>query len=84
MQTYKRGQKKYGQTIVFAVNVLHAITLSTLFNKAGITADYVVCDIKDAVTGVTISREDNDRKIKAYQIMVYDRTRVINARSTVS
>ncbi|MBP3887302.1 MAG: DEAD/DEAH box helicase family protein [Cellulosilyticum sp.] len=67
VQTYKKGQKKYGQTIVFAVNVLHAITLSALFNKAGITADYVVSDIKDAITGVTISREDNERKIKAYQ-----------------
>lgn len=67
VETYCAKQKEYGQTIVFAVNVLHAIQLSALFNKAGIKSDYVVSDIKDSVTGVTISRKDNDRKLAAYR-----------------
>lgn len=67
VNTYLSKQKDYGQTIVFAVNVVHAIQLSTLFNKAGIKADYVVSDIRDLITGVTISRKDNERKLAAYR-----------------
>lgn len=67
VDTYLAKKKEYGQTIVFAVNVVHAIQLSALFNKAGIKTDYVVSDIKDSVTGVTISRKENDRKLAAYR-----------------
>ena len=67
VETYKEKQDEYGQTIVFAVNVIHAIQLSALFNKAGIKSDFVVSDIRDGVTGVTVSREDNERKIEAYR-----------------
>lgn len=67
VDTYKKGQKKYGQTIVFAVNVDHAIALNSQFRKAGIASDYVVSSIRDMATGVTISREDNERKEQAYR-----------------
>ena len=67
VETYKEKQDEYGQTIVFAVNVIHAIQLSALFNKAGIKSDFVVSDIRDSVTGVTVSREDNERKLEAYR-----------------
>ena len=67
VDTYKKGQAKYGQTIVFAVDVNHAIALNTQFRKAGIASDYVVSSIRDAATGVTISREDNERKEQAYR-----------------
>lgn len=67
VETYRKKQKEYGQTIVFAVNVVHAIHLSALFNKAGIKADYIVSDVRDSVTGVRISREDNERKIEEYR-----------------
>ena len=67
VDTYREGQKKYGQTIIFAVNVDHAIALNALFRKEGIASDYVVSSIRDAVTGVTVSREDNERKLQAYR-----------------
>lgn len=67
VQTYKAKQEEYGQTILFAVNVVHAIQLSKLFNKAGIKADYIVSSVKDSVTGVTISSADNERKIEDYR-----------------
>lgn len=67
VDTYLKGQKKYGQTIVFAVNVDHAIALNALFRKEGIASDYVVSSIRDMATGVTISREDNARKEQAYR-----------------
>lgn len=67
VQTYKKKKSEYGQTIVFAINVVHAIQLSALFNKAGIKADYIVSDVKDSITGVKISREENERKIEDYR-----------------
>ena len=67
VQTYKAKEKEYGQTIVFAINVVHAIHLSSLFNKEGIKSEFIVSDVKDSVTGVRISREDNERKIEEYR-----------------
>ena len=67
VEAYKVKQDEYGQTILFAVNVIHAIQLTSLFKKAGIRADFVVSSVRDAITGVTISREDNERKIDNYR-----------------
>ena len=67
VQTYKKKADEYGQTIVFTVSINHAIALTKLFNNAGISAEYVVSSIKDAGTGVTLSREDNERKIELYR-----------------
>lgn len=67
VETYKAKQDEYGQTILFAVNVIHAIQLTSLFKKAGIKADFIVSSVKDAITGVTISREDNEKKLEDYR-----------------
>ena len=67
VDTYVNRAKEYGQTIVFAVNINHAIALNKLFGKAGVKSDYIVSDIRDAITGVTISREDNERKLQQYR-----------------
>ena len=67
VDTYVNKAKEYGQTIVFAVNINHAIALNKLFGKAGVKSDYIVSDIRDAITGVTISREDNERKLQQYR-----------------
>ena len=67
VETYKTRKSEYGQTILFAVNVVHAIQLTALFKKAGISVDFIVSSVKDDITGVTISREDNERKLKDYR-----------------
>ena len=67
VETYKAKQDEYGQTILFAVNVVHAIQLTSLFKKAGIKADFIVSSVKDAITGVTLSREDNEKKLNDYR-----------------
>ena len=67
VETFAKKKEKYGQTIVFALNVAHAIALSALFNKYGIKSGYVVSSVKDAVTGVTRSREDNAAVYEAYR-----------------
>jgi superfamily II DNA or RNA helicase len=64
---YVNNREKYKQTIVFALNVDMAITLSKLFNDRGIKTDYVVSSIRDAVTGLTISDRDNELKIKKFK-----------------
>ena len=50
VKTYKEKQKEYGQTLVFAVNIAHAIQLKTLFEQAGIKADYIVSSLVDLIT----------------------------------
>lgn len=67
VNTYKAKQKEYGQTILFAVNVVHAIQLTALFKKAGIAADYIVSSVKDLITGATLSREDNEKKLDDFR-----------------
>ena len=42
VDTYVNKAKEYGQTIVFAVNINHAIALNKLFGKAGVKSDYIV------------------------------------------
>lgn len=67
VETYKKNKDEYGQTIVFAVNVPHAIALSKMFNNAGIKSEYVISNVKDMATGVTTSAEDNERKLNNYR-----------------
>ncbi|MCR8744260.1 DEAD/DEAH box helicase family protein [Romboutsia lituseburensis] len=60
---YINNKSKYGKCLVFAVNIDHAIALNALFIKKGIKSDYVVSSIKDGYTGVTISAQENEKKI---------------------
>ena len=64
---YVENRDKYQQTIVFALNVQHAIELKGVFKKYGIKADYIVSDIKDMITHVNRSKEDNARIIEEYK-----------------
>lgn len=67
VDTYKRNQDKYGQTIVFTVSIAHAIALAALFKKENINADYVVSATRDSGTGATIGHQENERKLEAYR-----------------
>lgn len=67
VEQYKKEKEKYGQTIVFAININHAIQLTTVFREYGIRADYVVSNLRDAVTGISRSPEENQRVIEQYR-----------------
>ena len=67
VDTYLNKAEEYGQTIVFTVNITHAIALSALFNKAGVKADYIISGTIDKATGATIGPEENERKLKEYR-----------------
>lgn len=64
---YIKNKEKYGQVLIFAININHAIALNSLFKAKGIASDYIVSSIKDGVTKVTISNEENAMKLKEYK-----------------
>ena len=68
---YINNYEKYGPTIVFALNKNHAITLNALFNekgkKYGIKSEFIISEVQDMITGITLSNADNERKIEAYR-----------------
>lgn len=66
VKTYKEKQKEYGQTLVFAVNIAHAIQLKTLFKQAGIKADYIVSSLTISRLLINLTKE-NEKKIQAYR-----------------
>jgi hypothetical protein len=71
---YFRGpspNERYGQTIVFALNINHAITLDALFNERGkdkgIKSAFVVSGLQDSYTGVSLSKEQNQQNIEDFR-----------------
>lgn len=71
VEEYLHNYEKYGQTIVFALNKVHAIALNKLFNEKGkaygIKSEFIISEVQDMITGITISNADNERKIEAYR-----------------
>lgn len=71
VEEYLHNYEKYGQTIVFALNKVHAIALNKLFNEKGkaygIRSEFIISKVQDMITGITISNADNERKIEAYR-----------------
>lgn len=68
---YMNNYEKYGPTIVFALNKAHAIALNKLFNekgkKYGIRSEYIISSVRDMITDITISNEENEQKIEQYR-----------------
>lgn len=62
--------KRYGQTLVFALNRTHAFTLKALFDqygeKYGIKAGVIVSGTSAEFIGIDISNKENQRQIEAY------------------
>lgn len=64
---YLQNQEKYDKTLVFALNVQHAIELKGIFAKYGVKSEFVVSSIKDSFTGVTLSKEHNKETLQAFK-----------------
>ena len=67
VEEYLNNKEKYGKTLVFAINVDHAIALNALFQERRIKSEFVVSSLKDKATMVTISNEENALRIKAFR-----------------
>lgn len=48
LQEYLNNKEKYGKTLIFAINQLHAEKLNELFTKAGIRTNYAISNRKDS------------------------------------
>lgn len=48
LQEYLNNKEKYGKTLIFAINQLHAKKLNELFTEAGIRTDYAISNRKDS------------------------------------
>lgn len=64
---YTKNKDKYGKTLIFAINIDHAIALNALFKEKGIKSEFVVSSLKDINTKATISNEENALKIKDFR-----------------
>ncbi|MCK8825786.1 DEAD/DEAH box helicase family protein [Fuchsiella alkaliacetigena] len=67
VEHYLNNKDKYEKTLVFAIDIEHAITLNKLFNKRGIASEYIVSSVRDAVHGVSISSKDNKEKVQKFR-----------------
>lgn len=67
VKKYLENQDEYQQTLVFALNIRHAIELNAVFQKNGIKSDFIVSNVRDMVTGISRSKEENAKAIEAYK-----------------
>ncbi|MFW6030339.1 MAG: DEAD/DEAH box helicase family protein, partial [Halanaerobiales bacterium] len=67
VEHYLSNRYKFGKLIVFAIDIDHAISLTSLFKKRGISAEYVVSSLIDADHRITISADENREKIKKFR-----------------
>ena len=71
VESYINNYERYGQTLVFALNRLHAFTLKALFEeygkKYGIKAGVIVTGTGAEFIGIDISNAENERQIEAYR-----------------
>ena len=66
-ETYKNDSGKYGQTLVFALNRIHAFALRKVFEELGVKAGVIVSGTGLEFTGIDISNAENERQIEAYR-----------------
>lgn len=59
--------RKYGQTIVFAINRIHALVLKSLFEKAGVKCGVIISRETDDILEMKQFGEENESVIAAYQ-----------------
>lgn len=69
VEKYVNNKERYGKTIVFAVNQMHAETLCEEFRKAGISCDYAVSGRSDAQKVIQDFKNNKFRVLVNVQIL---------------
>lgn len=67
VRTYAENREKYGKTILFAIDIAHAVALQSLFERAGVKSGYVVSALKDDDTGKMLPKAHNDDVVRRYR-----------------
>lgn len=71
--TYLKHHEKYGQTLVFALNVIHAHTLKAVFTDMAkqrgvdLKVGVIVSTTRTMVTNIDVSKEENEKNIAEYR-----------------
>lgn len=60
--------KKYGQTIVFAINRVHALVLKSLFEKSGVKCGVIISRETDDILEMKQFGAENEAVITAYNV----------------
>lgn len=60
-------RNKYGQTLVFALNVVNAVALNKLFREEGVKSEFVVGSVQDALRARNISPKENREAIRRFR-----------------
>ena len=63
VEHWVKGREKYGKTLVFAVDTLHAKTLCKEFEDQGVSADYVDYTRKDSPSVMDAYREQSEPRV---------------------
>lgn len=66
-QHYKEHEAEYGQTLVFAMNRVHAIALRETFRLSGIHAEAIISSVTDDTLRIDTSQEARHRHIEAFK-----------------
>lgn len=64
---YCDNSKKYGKTLVFALNVPNAIALNERFRSRGIRSEYVLGDERDRTGRHNVSRDTRTQKLQQFK-----------------
>lgn len=67
VKRYMENQEKYGKTLVFALNRIHAFSLQALFKKNNVKAGVIVSGTQAEFIGIDISNEENEKQINAFK-----------------
>lgn len=60
VDTYLTNKEKFGQTLVFAVDVLNAIALDAIFKSVGVRSDFVVSAITKGATRISLTDHNTE------------------------
>jgi len=66
VDTYLSNRKKFGQTIVFAVDVLNAIAINAIFQSAGVRSDFVVSSLVEGMNR-SVATQRNPQVIRDFK-----------------
>ncbi|MPQ31271.1 hypothetical protein E4V42_07455 [Clostridium estertheticum] len=65
---YMQNRSQYKKLLVFAINRIHAIELNSVFNsKVNVNSEFIISGTQNEFTGIDLSKEENDQKIKKFR-----------------
>lgn len=67
VKKYMENKYKYGKTIVFALNRIHAIALKKLFAENGVRSEFIISGTSTEFTGIDLTNSKMEESIEKYR-----------------